>query len=72
MTPEQFDAWFAKTYEGDGAVFRDFLDGFGLAIVPVDPTEGMCEAGDDGHYGMSPRDTWAAMLRASPFAKEEK
>jgi|GEM_PF-3065755 len=69
MTPEQFDAWFARLYEGDGAVFRVLLGGIGLRIVPVEPTEAMCAAWETDH-DFSPAGDWASMLAASPFAKE--
>lgn len=51
-------------------LFLDDLEAAGLAIVPVEPTDKMCEVGDYGYYGMGSDEVWENMLAASPFVKE--
>ena len=38
------------------------LEDKGLCVVPRKPTPAMEEAGDDGHYGMTGAEVYAAML----------
>lgn len=69
---EEHAKFFAKSHH---AVYLDAvrvclaaLEAKGLAVVPVEPTDAMLEAGDDGHYGMSAKEVWSAMLTAASHA----
>lgn len=62
----------ASTYPPPNMDYKyDYLDMARAALAAMkEPTPKMCEAGDDGHYGMSPQDVWQAMITAA--LQEEK
>lgn len=69
-------SWSESYFYKGALLLLSQIEDFGLAIVPVEPTQNMEDAHFDAHakavavFADVP-DIWRAMLAASPFAKEE-
>ena len=66
----QFPSWNGKTYLADAAIALAAIRAAGWAVVPVEPTDEMFEAGHEEVLGGSGViATYRAMLAAAPEVK---